>query len=280
MQPLEFIERSLASAKSMVKIALQSRPLQTVKQKPEGGRVIIMGNGPSLADNIREDLDFLRSAPSIAVNYAALTPEFELIKPAYYVLADPHFFKEGASENQQLLCERMRHIDWPVTLFVPAKYLHAARKMFTGVSEMATYNGVGVEGFEWLQNFAFGHGLGMPRPRNVLIPSIMTAISLGFKEIIILGADHSWTKSLDVSDSNEVVTVQPHFYAENEKEEQRIRHVFKDTRLHTVLESFAIAFRSYHSIAAYAKKSGVDIINATPGSFIDAFPRRKVSELK
>lgn len=35
-----------------------------------------------------------------------------------------------------------------------------------------------------------------------------------------------------------------------------------------------IAFRSYWHIADYARSRGIEIINATPGSMIDAFPRR------
>jgi len=279
MQPVKILENSLASLKSLAKIAFQSRPLTKAQKPGDNRRIIIMGNGPSLADNLRKDLDLLQTTPAMAVNYAALTPEFDLVRPQYYILADPHFFTEGASENLRLLCGRMRRIECPMTLFVPAMYRRKARRLYPKVN-IATYNGIGVEGFEILTHTAFSAGLGMPRPRNVLIPAIMVAISLGFKEIVLLGADHSWTKTLSVNDDNEVVSIQPHFYAESKKEEERIRHDYRNIRIHTVLESFSIAFRSYHHIAAYARKRGVTIINATPGSFIDAFERRSVLELK
>ena len=75
-------------------------------------------------------------------------------------------------------------------------------------------------------------GAGMPRPRNVLIPSIMTGISLGFKRIFITGADHGWTKTLSVNDRNEVISVQPHFYTEDSHEQQRIRIDYLKYPLH------------------------------------------------
>ena len=40
----------------------------------------------------------------------------------------------------------------------------------------------------------------------------------------------------------------------------------------------AIAFRSYHRIENYARVKGVTIYNVTPGSYIDAFERRRLPE--
>ena len=115
----------------------------------------------------------------------------------------------------------------------------------------------------------------MPRPRNVLIPSIMLAIASGYRRIIITGADHSWMKTISVTDDNEVVSVQPHFYAESDSEQKRIRHDYSNRPLHDVVESFAVAFRSYHEIASYARKLGVEILNATPG--VSSMPSRERS---
>ncbi len=119
----------------------------------------------------------------------------------------------------------------------------------------------------------------MPRPRNVLIPSIMIAVKMGYKNIYVAGADHSWTKTLSVNDRNEVVSIQPHFYKEDEKEERRIRTDYLRYPLHQILYSFYVAFRSYFTIQRYAESQGVKIYNVTPGSFIDAFPRTTLSEL-
>ena len=96
---------------------------------------------------------------------------------------------------------------------------------------------------------------------------------MGYKEILIFGADHSWMKTLSVTDGNEVVSIQPHFYKDGEDEQNRVRHEYRNYRLHQIVESFAIAFKSYHDIAQYAASRCIKVYNATPGSFIDAFPR-------
>ena len=120
-------------------------------------------------------------------------------------------------------------------------------------------------------------GLGMPRPRNVLIPSIMLAINSGYRRVYVAGADHSWTQTLWVDEDNRVVSIQPHFYQDNEEEKKRVATEYHNYPLHQILQSLYIAFRSYFDIADYAKSRNVEIINITPESFIDAFPRMKLS---
>lgn len=265
-----------ASLKSLVKIAVESRGRTRVKA-PEAPTLplVVMGNGPSLNDTIADCRRQLEALPLLAVNFAALSPEFWQLRPSYYVLADPVFFAPAAEGNVGKLRDAFARIDWPVTLFVPVRSKAAAHRLTAGNANItvAGFNPVGVEGFELLEEKAFDLGLGMPRPRNVLIPSLMIAISLGFKTIYVAGADHSWMKTLDVTDDNTVVSVQPHFYAESKEEKARVTSVYKDVRLHEVVYSFYVAFKSYFTIERYARRRGVSIYNVTPGSFIDAFQR-------
>lgn len=271
-----FFDKLAASLKSFVKIAVESRRSDGGKlQAPRDLPLIVMGNGPSLADTMATCASQLDAFPLLAVNFAAISPEFRSLKPEYYVLADPHFFSGSDSENIRRLCNELSRVDWPMTLFVPSRSLGAAKRLTAGNRSVtiATFNPVAVEGFEWLENAAFGTGAGMPRPRNVLIPSLMIAISLGYKVIYVAGADHSWMKTLEVTDDNTVVSVQPHFYTESADEKARITSVYKDIHLHEVIHSFYVAFRSYFVINRYARSRGVKIFNVTPGSYIDAFER-------
>lgn len=268
------------SIKALGKMLILSRRPGRPASAHNGDRIIILANGPSLEKTIELHSDILKATPTLAVNFAAIASEFRNLKPRYYVLADPHFFSDAGDENLSRLSEAFKTVDWDLTLFIPAGCEKAAAKL-TGPNphiELCRFNAVGIEGFNSLCHFAFRHGFAMPRPRNVLIPAIMLAIYIGFKEIILTGADHSWMQSLSVSDDNEVVSVQRHFYAESDSEQTRIRHEYKGYRLHQIVESFAIAFKSYHDIMNYARAMDVSIYNASPGSFIDAFPRRNLAE--
>lgn len=262
---------------SVAKIALQS--CWRVRLPHQQGEIVVLGNGPSLSDTIKNNSEFLAARPLLAVNFAACAKEFFLLRPRYYLLADPHFFTALDRLNvQQMWSVLTDQVDWPLTLFVPWQHCRVVRTMAKiGKLDVRYYNMTPVEGFKWFENAAFSAGLGMPRPRNVLIPSIMVALKMGFKTIYLAGADHSWTRTLSVDDNNRVVSIQPHFYKEDEQEAQRALTTHMGRPLHVMMWNFYVAFRSYWSIERYARHIGAQVLNITPGSFIDAFPRHKLN---
>lgn len=279
-----FLSGTADSLASLTKVLLMSRPLTRLpKQSPEKP-LIILGNGPSLNRTIENHPDFLTGKDLLAVNFFANSPIFSRLRPSLYVLADPHFFfPKGDEAKVRSLWQNIASADWPLTLLVPANYLRRAKELLkegqTGNNcnlLLMTFNLTPVAGFGPLKRALYRTGAGMPRPRNVLIPAIMSTIRMGYREIFIAGADHSWSKTLWVDDANRVVTVQPHFYPDDEKERERVTDAYAGIHLHDIFNSFAVAFRSYFEIADFAGRSGVKIINITPDSFIDAFPRMKL----
>lgn len=271
-----FVRNLGSSAASLAKVALLSKGASGSSNKGKQGELVILGNGPSLRKTIDEDFDWLISHDLMAVNFAALSPDFFRLRPRFYILADGHFFNSLHSDgNVRKLWENFGSISWEMTLLVPSRFKHLVKPlmMYTQDINLRFFNLTPVEGFKWLSHILFSAGLGMPRPRNVLIPAIMEGIRLGYSKIYLCGADHSWTKTLDVDEENFVVSIQPHFYEDNEEEYKRVRETYKGLRLHDVLGSMTVAFRSYWEIALYAKKRKVEILNASPGSMIDAFKR-------
>lgn len=271
----ELFSRTGQTLKSTAKAALLSRHC-SIRAKKRKGPLIIMGNGPSLRQTIDNDRASLETHDLMAVNFAANAPEFKELKPKYYILIDPFFFSDSDAANLRQLRETLRAVDWPMTLIAPNEFQQKIDKDIAANSsiDIMTINAVGLEGFGPFEKFAYDRRLGMPRPRNVLIPSIMAAIWLGYRDIYITGADHSWMQTISVNSDNEVISVQPHFYKEAEGEQKRVDTTYKGLRLHDVVLSFYIAFKSYHDIARYARKKEVSIYNSSPLSFIDAFPRR------
>ena len=275
------ISQSWQTALSVAKIIFQSRPCDTPPQAKSDEELVILGNGPSLNDTMANNKEFLLARHLLAVNFAANTPIFTELKPKFYMLTDPVFFNRMELDNvQQLWRNFAETVDWEMTLFIPTK---AKKKgdWFNNVIKnknitICTYNMTPVEGVQWFENMAYNHHWGMPRPRNVLIPSIMQGIAMRYKTIYLAGADHSWLKTLSVDDDNRVVSIQPHFYKEAKSEEERIKKDYMNIPLHQVLESMYIAFRTYHVIRRYADYRGVKVINITPNSFVDAFARLKI----
>ncbi|MCH5226077.1 MAG: hypothetical protein J1D77_08735 [Muribaculaceae bacterium] len=266
------------SLASLAKVCILSRGASLSSSEGRGREIIIIGNGPSFSATLAAESDWLLAHDLMCVNFAALTPEFLRLRPRYYILADAHFFNAAASDpNVGRLWQALKNVSWDMTLLIPSKFKHLATPLLmdAGNIHLRYFNLTPVEGLKWFSHFLFSAGLGMPRPRNVLIPAIMEAIRLGFQKIYLCGADHSWTKTLDVDKENFVVSIQPHFYQDNEEEHRRVRQTYKGLRLHDVLGSMTIAFKSYWDIADYARKKKIEIINATPSSMIDAFPRKE-----
>ncbi|MDE6380871.1 MAG: hypothetical protein K2L11_10385 [Muribaculaceae bacterium] len=272
----DFIDSMASVGKVMI---LSRRPSHAGKLKDE--RLVVMGNGPSLRETIANHSDQLKAADSLAVNFAANADTYTLLKPKIYVLADPHFFRVGqdgksSDPNVVRLWENIASTDWPMTLYVPCKAKLPDSVCNNADITVKRYNLTPGEGLRGPIHWLYRHGLAMPRPRNVLIASIMVALREGYRDIAIVGADHTWSRDLWVDDKNRVISVQKHFYKDNEKEFERVAREYAGYHLHDILNSLTIAFRSYHQIAGYADSIGAKIINCTPGSFIDAFPRAEL----
>lgn len=274
---------------SLAKTALRShRPSPSPKESKYPSKpLIVMGNGPSL----RSFLEFAGTDGQIdrdfdleAVNFAAITPEFFSLRPEMYLLADPHFFSPARPDARvDSLWENLGKCDWPMTLWLPLQHRQATSRripLLPPCVSIKWMNLTPIEGRGSLVEALMDAGLGMPRPRNVLIPAIMTALRSGYRKIFLVGADHSWSRTLWVDDANRVVSVQPHFYKDDEKERERVESEYAGYHLHDILGSLTVAFRSYFDIKRFAERIGAEIVNATPDSFIDAFPRCDYAQMR
>lgn len=269
------------SAESVVKIILQSKRVPKTKHATaDNDELVILANGPSLNQSMAESLDFIMERKRLAVNFAANSDIFMQLKPEFYLLADPHFFQSSEAENVITLWDKLLNkVDWGMTLYIPTNIKKS--NYITQIAEnkhitIERYNLTPIEGFKSFTHSAFTAGLGMPRPRNVLIPSIMVAMQAGFNTIYIAGADHSWSKTISVNDKNQVISVQPHFYQDSSEEQTRVNTEYMNYPLHQIMHSFYVAFKSYHTIQHYAQSRKIKIYNITPNSYIDAFPRLKL----
>lgn len=274
MNKLKSIIDTIASFAKVPLLSKMPSPPGAAKAEP----LIIMGNGPSLRETIANHSDLLRKSKTLAVNFAANANTYFDIKPSIYVLADPHFFKVGgtgttADPNVERLWDNISSTDWDMTLYIPCKTKIPNSVEQNTHLKVKRYNLTPGEGFAGPVHWLYSKGLAMPRPRNVLIASIMIALREGYRDLYIVGADHTWSRDLWVDDKNRVISVQKHFYKDNDKEFERVAQEYAGYHLHDILNSLTIAFRSYHQIADYAAKIGARIVNCTPGSFIDAFPR-------
>ncbi len=248
---------------------------------------VILSNGPSLTQSLKDHPEFIESRELFCVNFFAVSDLYEKLKPSLYIIAAPEMGMKNVSTATRerfadLFLKISQKTTWPVVLYLPFSVRKNAlfkSNILNPLSrnnniKICFFNNTPVEGFWLFCVFFFRFNLGMPRPHNVLIPSILLAINLSFSKIYLLGADHSWLNEIHVDENNEVQIHQKHFYDHDTavprpmlKKGQGIR------RLHEVLIKFVYAFEGYFILEKYAQNRNVKIINATPGSYIDAFER-------
>lgn len=283
-----FFKELFLSCVTIGRVVVKSKWFIRFPQRKDSENIIVLGNGPSLSVNLTRDLGVLEQHPVLCVNGFALSEAYEKIQPTYYVLADGAFWADELPEKtRKFVSSTFDAIDqktcWPMTLFLPAEGLHSFRRKNAAIFSnpyilVQEYNTTVLRGFKGLVHTLLQCNLGMLSRQNVLIPSLILAINMGYKRILLLGADHSWHRNLFVTNDNLVCLKDDHFYDESQPP-VTVMIGNRPSRLHEQFESLAKALRIYWEIAAYMQKKNAVIINASELSFIDAFPRAKLYEL-
>lgn len=287
-----FLEESLQSFLTIAKLLVLSRPTQiTGEILKKGDDCIILGNGPSLKEYLNAHFDSLieNGKDLFCVNYFCKSEFYEKLKPSYYVLNAPEFWlpdveQQWKNDRQELIANIVSKTNWEMVIFLPVsakKFPWFTKSLQQNKSiRFGYYNSSPVEGFRTLNFLLYKYKLGMPRPHNVLIPALMIAIYLKFKNIYLLGADHSWLKEINVTEDNVALLSQPHFYDSSHVDAQPMHKLGKGSRkLHEILIKFVYAFSAYFEIDQFAKNQKINIYNATKGSYIDAFERKPLTEI-
>jgi hypothetical protein len=292
-----FLENLLLSILTIGKVILLSRPLLRYPKLTGDHKVcVIMGNGPSLHQTITRHTAFLEDKVLFCVNIFSRTRDYEMLKPSCYVITSPEFWindaKKGWYEDRYKTFEEIvEKTDWDLNLIVPLlarkdkKWIKFMRK--NPHINLIYFNNTPIEGFTWINHLLYNLNLGTPRPHNVLIPSIFIAIKCGFKKIYLAGTDHNWLEDIQVTENNEVLLSQKHFYDKqfkdrNDKNSPHPRPMYhgptsKKRKLHEVIIKFYYAFRGYWEIQDYAQTKDVEIVNLTMNSYIDAFIKEDLS---
>jgi hypothetical protein len=279
-----FITNYIQTNLSVVKIFIQSKFFSRKVSYSSLNKCVVLGNGPSLLKEMQTNLDWFITTPKISVNLFVKSEYYIQLKPEFYVINAPEHWFEGVNELgrkatvelYELLAERTT---WDMTLLIPyrakrnsewIKYIEKNKNI-----RIVYYNKTPIEGFQWFCNGAYKRRLGMPRPHNVVIPALIHAINIGFKEIYLAGVDHSWLTSLRVEQDNTVTMEHAHVYGTTPTRYPIFAYIDEKRHLHDMLTKFVNTFKSYFIIKAYAENRGRTIYNITEGSFIDAFEKRK-----
>jgi hypothetical protein len=283
-----FLENIFSSFFSIIKIILQSSFFNKIHQ-PEISKdceLIILGNGPSLKYSLREHENYFKNKDIMCVNGFALSEYYKILKPKYYVLSAPQFWRKNPTDAnisfRESVFEKIRNdTDWELNIFISL----AAKKSKYWKAQFITkpnikiyyYNHATVEGFQFFTHFIFRNNLGMMRQHNVLVPGIFSGINMNYKKIIIFGADHSWHEELTIDENNTVKINHEHFYDQGKVILPMFKFGGSEFKIHDMFYKWYLAFKGYFLLNEYAISKKTTILNASKKSYIDAFKKVKIN---
>ena len=247
-------------------------------------RLAILGNGPSLKDQLPRLIEQKEweEADMMAVNFFALSEEFALIKPKYYVISDPMFFrKAGRSERIDNLYKALAKVDWQMTLYVqfynPEHFDYAAAVGNNPNIRIVKFHSTVFHGFRSVEFWCYRHGLGSGNWGTVVQNGILNAIQIGYRTIELYGVDHTLLDGLTVDEHNRLCRIASHYYDSTPAEAKPIYYnATNPPRPYTMAEYLAETaelFRGHEVLRDFAAEQGVRIINRTAGSLIDTYER-------
>lgn len=244
----------------------------------------ILGNGPSLNNDIPKIFAKRLNNSLMVVNTFATTELFDQIKPEYYIIVDPAFFSPSENERIRKIQETTQKslIDktkWDLTLFVPfsskkSNFIKELEKGNEFIRIIYFKNIPVIGGSDKINTFLFKNNLANPLFQNVLIAGIFIGIKMKFSNIHLFGADHSWLTNLKVLDDNSVILNDKHITQNNTNYTILYEENGDNKKLHKFLFQIASMFREYHSLFLYSKKMTISIKNHTEDSYIDAFEKK------
>ncbi|GAA5118443.1 DUF115 domain-containing protein [Luteolibacter yonseiensis] len=229
---------------------------ESLRNKHAGKPGFVIGNGPSLRV---EDLDRLKGIVSIASNKVYLAFDQTAWRPDYYTVADP------------LIWEKVRSV---VGRFVQAviipTYLDAPTR---GAKHIKTFRYLGnaavsppAEGIAFSRDFTKGAYGGY----TVTYENLQLAVYLGLNPIYVIGCDHYYMGE-DSVEAEQVIAVgeKSNHFIPNYWEKGEVVHVAPIKEM----------TKSYQTAQRFAAENNIQIINATRGGHLEAFPRGDLDEI-
>lgn len=242
--------------------------------------IAILGNGPSLARELPLLTADSAERDYLAVNFFAQDERFETVRPAYYVLSDPMFFRDSPRREQvaELYRTLDRKVAWPMNLYVqyynPERFDYRAALPNPRIRIVPFHTQV-YSGFRAVEFRLFDRGLGSANFGTVVQVGEYVALLLGYRRIELYGVDHTLLEGLCVDDENRLCRTVSHYYDTQQPEARPIVRNVPPTpyTMAAYLAEVAELFRGHEVLRDYARCRGARIVNRTRGSLIDAYER-------
>lgn len=242
------------------------------KNRPErmrhaGKRCFIVANGPSLRE---VDIRPLKDEITIAVNSFYHHVDAATVAPPYWVIADPVYWLEAPKHLLPLL-EAIEQQAICTKLFMPTTAASAMMGLKYGLTldpyfyhmDPSTPPPVSLNFCEPVPPYA----------QNVVAVALMLALHLGCSPIYLVGCDHDWWRWTAESYGD---AMYENGYTNPKDARMTMQEAFTFDEL---MQTVVVQRSQYQTLKQIAFGNGIQIINVTPGSALDVFPRASFEEL-
>ncbi len=234
--------------------AISNERFQALKNKYQGQRCVIIGNGPSL--NI-EDLEKLKNEYTFASNKIFLCFDETEWRPTFYSVEDTLVLKQNADLIKNVEADYKLFPDFTLSSLkydrenIAFKFSH--KNPFPKLPYF--YNDT-EEIFYW--------------GSTIVYTQIQLAFYMGFSEIYLIGVDYTYNVPSKKKGKNVLVS------------EGEVNHFHKDYRKPG--EKWHIPNLEYHEksferVNKEVEQRNIKVFNATRGGKLEAFPRKEFDEV-
>ncbi len=246
----------------------------------DAGTLAVLGNGPSLAEELPGLLRDGTRRDFMAVNYFALDDRFAALRPAYYVLSDPMFFRDSPCRERvaELYRALTARVTWPMTLYVqyynPEHFDYRSALPNPNI-RIVPFHTQMYRGFRSLEFRLFRRGLGSANFGTVVQVGEYVGLLLGYRTMELYGVDHTLLDGLMVDSENRLCRRDSHYYDATPAAAQPIFQKVPPVpyTMSVYLAEVAELFRGHEVLRDYAAWLGARIVNRTRSSMIDAYER-------
>ena len=244
VRPLKLnLERLAYKSEHEKRIEGSKEYLRTLRDIHSGQRCFIIGNGPSLKS---KDLDMLQKDVCFGVNKIYKIFDKTEWRPTYYFISDIAMIKSIKNE----IADKIKG-----NKFICINDFTSCPKMH----DVIYVNQIEEDSYPNMPSFSEDISQCVYSGATVTYICVQSAVYMGFKEIYLLGIDHSYSSNLNPDGTLEYYDNVKDYFLSNEKVVSHPR--IQDSTL------------AYQAAKKYADGHDVKIYNATRGGKLEIFER-------
>lgn len=267
--------RNLVSGSKMQKELLNQNSI--FKNRHKGERCFILGNGPSLkSDNLR----LLQGENVFTVNQAYRNPDFLFIAPKYHFWVDQNFFEidKGRPEDLELLecMKKCATSSNSIACFYPIEQYGFVKENGLLIDKR-TFFIKPILHMGDVKNFTSDISKLTYSFGTVVQNVIVSAIYMGFSEIILLGCDS--TGIINTLNASLKKLNDEYGYEVSDNEKMRMERMVARAKVVDYAYSYYMTLRGFCYLQQVCASKEIALINCSATTVLDMIPRKRLTEI-